>query len=155
MKQYYTYLHCKPDGTPFYVGKGSGRRSKYFGVQRSEHHRNIVAKYGKENILIYIFPCDSEAQALADEMQQIRQLRADGYDLINISIGGESGATGAHWTLSEETKAKQGAAKIGNKNGLFGKSRTGKINTEEHRAKLSAAAKLQWANPEKRPNRNR
>jgi hypothetical protein len=21
MKQFYTYLHCKPDGTPFYEGK--------------------------------------------------------------------------------------------------------------------------------------
>ena len=27
-KQFYTYLHCKPDGTPFYVGKGHDARGK-------------------------------------------------------------------------------------------------------------------------------
>ena len=77
--KYYTYLHCKPTGEPFYVGKGcnvGGRRSHNFS-QRSQHHKNIVAKYGKANIGIFVFNCDSEAQAFADEIQQIAQLRRD------------------------------------------------------------------------------
>jgi len=53
-----------------------------------------VSKHGKNNILIYVFPCDSEQQALADEIQQIAQLRAEGYKLANKSDGGEGGATG-------------------------------------------------------------
>ena len=24
---FYLYLHCRPDGAPFYVGKGRGRRA--------------------------------------------------------------------------------------------------------------------------------
>lgn len=64
--QFYTYLHCKPNGDPFYVGKGcdtgSGRRSHAFG-QRTKHHKNVVAKYGRDNIKVFVFPCESEAQA--------------------------------------------------------------------------------------------
>jgi hypothetical protein len=38
MAQFYTYLHCKPDGTPFYVGKGSGKRSNFM-YDRNPHHQ--------------------------------------------------------------------------------------------------------------------
>ena len=30
MSEFYTYLHCKPNGDIFYVGKGTGRRCKQF-----------------------------------------------------------------------------------------------------------------------------
>lgn len=94
--QFYTYLHCKPDGEPFYVGKGIRstckdnytKRSHNF-TKRNAYHKNIVAKYGKENIGVFVFPCESEEQAFLNEIQQIAQLRRDGYELCNLTDGGE------------------------------------------------------------------
>ena len=135
MNQFYTYLHCRPDGIPFYVGKGCAgrghsRRSHDFKQNRNQHHRNIVAKHGYENILVYVFPCDSEQQSLADEIQQISQLRRDGYDLCNMTDGGE-GISGHQHTI--EMRAKIGAASKGNKYAL------GYRHSSEARAKISAA----------------
>ena len=95
--QFYTYLHCKPDGTPFYVGKGSGRRAHEF-QRRNRHHEFIVQKYGRKNIKVFIFACESEEQAFSDEIHQISQLRKEDIKLTNVSGGGE-GATGAYKTL--------------------------------------------------------
>lgn len=33
----FAYLHCTPDGTPFYVGKGALRRVKYLGGRNAKH----------------------------------------------------------------------------------------------------------------------
>ena len=105
--QFYTYLHCRPDGTPFYVGKGNnrfGKRSHEF-RRRNQYHQHIVSKYGRENILIYIFPCESEEQAFADEAQQIAQLRQAGYSLCNLTDGGE-GSSGRVNTETRSAKLK-------------------------------------------------
>jgi hypothetical protein len=49
--EHYAYIHCKPDGTPFYVGKGSGDRFRVSGA-RNPYYRRTVNKYGAKNILI-------------------------------------------------------------------------------------------------------
>jgi len=104
MQQFYTYLHCKPNGDPFYVGKGCvsrSNRSNNFS-QRSRYHKNIVAKYGAENIGVFVFPCDSEEQALSDEIHQIAQLRAEGFCLVNLTEGGD-GISGYRHTDDHKT----------------------------------------------------
>ena len=106
MKQFYTYLHCKPNGEPFYIGKGCGTRSHNL-ASRNNHHKNIVAKYGKENIKIFVFLCESEAEAVRDEIIQIKQLREDGYILTNVTDGGD-GMSG--FKLDEETRNKMSLA---------------------------------------------
>lgn len=88
-KQFYVYIHCKPDGTPFYVGKGHGNRGYKFN-SRTQYHQNIVAKYGKENIDVLIFPQESEQIAFAVEMKWIAVLRNAEYSLCNLTDGGES-----------------------------------------------------------------
>lgn len=57
MTEFYVYAHLKPDGTPFYVGKGCNGRSREFSCGRNKFHKNIVNKYGKENILIEVVYC--------------------------------------------------------------------------------------------------
>lgn len=142
MSQFYTYLHCKPDGTPFYVGKGcSGangyRRSHSLTSARSEYHRRVVLKYGKNNIRIFVFYCDSEKQALADEIHQIAQLRMDGVKLVNFTDGGE-GTSGLKWTqeqrdrLSQYVKTKDHLRKIS-------EARIGMAHSEESNRRISAA----------------
>lgn len=138
-RTYYTYLHCKPDGEPFYVGKGVDKFYEGHGTDRrcfskknrNKHHRNITAKYGWENILVYVFPCISEVQAFADEIQQIAQLRREGFKLVNITDGGE-GPTG--WVPTVETRLKIATALHGKKRGP---------HSAAHKANLSKANKGQ------------
>jgi len=167
MKRYYTYLHCKPDGVPFYVGKGHGKRCRYFGTGRNLHHRRIIAKYGKENIGVFVFSCESEQHAHADEIQQIAQLRREGFALVNQTDGGEgvSGLKHSPSTLAKMSQSKIGRklspehvkkiadANRGKQTGLGRKHSVetrakmsttrkmipGKIPSEETRAKLSAS----------------
>jgi hypothetical protein len=139
--QFYTYLHCRPDGTPFYVGKGClqykktnhAKRSHNFMAGRNKYHKNIVAKYGAENIGVFVFFCDSEEEAFADEIQQIAQLRLEGYVLANICSGGEGRSGFKH---TQETIAKMSAAHKGKPNG-----RLGYKHSPETRAKMSASGK--------------
>lgn len=121
--KFYTYLHCKPDGTPFYVGKGRGNRALKFS-ERSAHHKSVVAKYGRESIDVFIFPRESEQDAFDTEIRWIAQFMREGHNLANKTNGGEGMSNP---TL--EVRAKISAA---NKN---------KIISEEHRQLLSTLHK--------------
>ena len=147
--QYYTYLHCKPYGTPFYVGKGSGRRAYNF-HHRGIHHKNIVSKYGKENIQIFVFDCSSEEEALIDEIHHIRQLRTEVYPLINLCDGGNSGPVGYKHT--ENAKQRISSNSSGNQYARgykhtedsrkrMSESRTGHLTPPHVRMKISDAQK--------------
>jgi len=165
-QDFYTYIHCKPNGDPFYVGKGHGNRSHRFD-KRNQHHKNIVAKYGRENILIYVTKRDSEESALRAEVRLIRMFRWAGFELCNQTDGGE-GTVGRKLSAEEiarrtekvkgskrsaETKAKQSAASKGKKKSAeacvnMSKAHKGKPNgqlgrkhSEESKQKMSAAAK--------------
>lgn len=89
-QQFFVYLHCKPNGDPFYVGKGDRKRSKQFN-SRNFMHTNVVAKYGRENVEVFAFACESEDDAFASEIAAIKQLRAEGCVLANFTDGGEGG----------------------------------------------------------------
>ena len=143
MKQFYTYLHCKPDGIPFYVGKGYGNRSHNLINSRNPHHKNIVAKYGKENILVYVFECESEEQAFVDEITQIAHLKCEGFELVNMTDGGE-GASGTNVTL--ETRNKMSIkSKLKWQDQEFKKRQSeahkGKVSSQETCNKISAIKK--------------
>lgn len=113
MKQFYVYIHKKPDGTPFYVGKGAGNRAYQF-AKRTQWHKNIVAKYGKENIIIEITHCIDEDQAFDLEKVYIKQLRDSGICLVNLTDGGE-GVTGLiRGAQTPDHKIKNANAKRGN-----------------------------------------
>ena len=87
--KYFVYVHCKPDGIPFYVGKGNQERIKYV-VRDNQHHINVVAKYGLPNIQVITYQCATEKEALNLEVQIIRILRHEmGYVLANMTDGGE------------------------------------------------------------------
>ncbi len=132
-RYFYTYLHCTPDWTPFYVGKGFGRRAYRFS-RRNKHHTGIVKKYGEENIIIRVFFFKSEQEAFDDERAKIADLRKQKIIIANYGDGGE-GPSGV--PRSPETRAKMRVAKLGN---TYGRANKGKPNGWEGR-KLSEAHK--------------
>ena len=109
MKQFYAYIHAKPDYTPFYVGKGVDTRSHRM-TWRNKYHTNIVSKYGEENILISKHECSTEAFALELEVGFIKCLKRMEFALANLTDGGE-GTSGLVFT--DEHRAKLKAASTG------------------------------------------
>ena len=79
MRRFVVYLHRRPNGEIFYVGKGLLRRAYDFAPsRRTDWHKNIVAKYGRENILVDVIECDNEAQAFEIEKAEIAKARSAG-----------------------------------------------------------------------------
>jgi hypothetical protein len=137
MKTFYTYLHCKPNGDPFYVGKGFGNRSNKL-AQRNQYHKNIIAKYGVE---IFVFPCESEEQAFADEIQQIAQLRQAGFELCNQTDGGEGISNPAKEVRIKISNSRKGIAFSAEHRHNLSIARRGRIITPETRAKQAISLK--------------
>lgn len=131
---FYAYIHCKPDFTPFYVGKGRLKRANSL-KQRNPYYMATVGKYGAENIIIGKFACSTEENALALEIGIIKCLKKAGIKLTNFTNGGE-GASGCIPTA--ETRAKMSAAKMG------------KTHSEETRAKMSEVGKKRTFSAETR-----
>lgn len=150
---FYAYIHCKPDGTPFYVGKGLYDRVKLKERKHNKWHCNILQKYGKENILVGSMECSSEDISFQLEIGLIKRLKAMGVELVNQTEGGE-GRIGGVVTEdvrkriseklkgtqnflgqrhSKETREKIGRAQLGNKWSL------GRKLSEEHKKKVSLA----------------
>lgn len=101
MKQFYVYIHKKPDGTPFYVGKGHGKRAYKF-YDRNPYHQSILDKY-KGSVIVEIINCQNESEAFDLEKIYIKQLRDQGYRLSNQTDGGE-GVSG--FKLPDEIKER-------------------------------------------------
>ena len=132
MKTHYTYSHNKPDGTPFYIGKGSGRRA--FTKRTNPYWKNIVAKYGYEvQILAY---WNTHEQALDHEVLLISCMKDMGIELANMTEGGE-GCVGFSHPHTEEHKQKLKGNTYGAS--TWGLTFKGKKHSEESKAKMSYA----------------
>ena len=86
----FAYIHCKPDGIPFYVGKGALRRVNYLG-ERNPFHQSIVKKYGNTNILIGKLECSDDKTAFELERGLIKCIKSMEVKLVNFTDGGEGG----------------------------------------------------------------
>ena len=136
---FYTYLWLRDDGTPYYVGKGSGRRAFRRGAPPSER------------VLIQEHP--SERDAFVAEIFLIayygRKDLGTGC-LINLKDGGQGGSN-----PSEETREKMSSARAGKKLGPLSAEHKEKLSaigkrrvcSDETRAKLSAAGKRRKKKP--------
>ena len=126
--KFYSYLWLRDDGTPYYAGKGKGRRA--FQTQ----HRRIHPP--KDRLRILVTPCGTEAEAFALEIYTIdlygRKDLGTGC-LRNLTNGGEGNA-GA--IVSVATRCKMRAAKVGKPI-----ARKGYRASPETRQKQSLAAK--------------
>lgn len=158
-QEFYVYVYKRPDGVPFYVGKGVLRRVYSLSPsRRTKHFMNVVAKYGRDNILLEYLKCGSEEEAFAWEVRLIEAYRRESVNLINITNGGEgvSGrkATprmrenlakwqGAYASLSEDAKQRilDGLARGRAKNAEWRKTEAGIA----HNQRLQELGKLNLA----------
>lgn len=157
---YYVYTHSRPNGEVFYVGKGKGNRC-YVMNRRNKHHKNIVEKYGVDNIIVIkVIEFISERAAISEEIALIARLRLSGISLANMTDGGE-GMSG--FCMSDETKKKLSDMNSGENHPMYGKKRPqevldkmskalkGRVMSEETRTRMSNSRKgeknIFWGKP--------
>ena len=110
MNEFYVYVHTLPDGTPFYVGKGSEGRATSTNGRSTWWHRTVKKHYGNEfphhNVLIENI---TEADAFAKETEMIglygRKDKSLG-PLVNMTDGGDGPRGHRHSKKSKERMSK-------------------------------------------------
>ena len=134
---FYIYEHWRPDTSKcFYVGKGRGRRA-YRMNNRNEWHTRIVNKLKESNFFVevrLVVTGLTEEQALEQEKVRVKFWRDLGYQLVNLTGGGDGVRC-----PSEETREKMRLAH---------KRRQTPEAIEKCREKTNAL----WANAEWRKN---
>jgi hypothetical protein len=121
MNNYYTYAYLREDGTPYYIGKGKGKRIH----QKCRRLFNLPPKERR----IFLKKNLTEEEAFKHEIYMIAVLgRKDlGTGILNNFTNGGEGASGLK--CSEETKRK------------LSESHKGITHTEETKRKLSESHK--------------
>ncbi len=148
MTQFYAYIHCKPDGSPFYVGKGKGGRAYEFKRPRNPYYANTVAKYGTP--LVGKLDCSSEEIAFELEKGLIKCLRRMGVKLTNLTDGGDGTSGYRH---DDAAKEKCRIAASGPNNSWYGKKRPEHSEALKGRKRPFVAAQMRaWIAKHGHPN---
>lgn len=137
---FYVYVWHSANGTPFYVGKGTGKRAREIS-RRTADFRAVHAEGGCYVEIVDEFILESQAHAYEIELIALYGRRECGGLLVNKTDGGEGSSGFVH---SDETRTKLSAMRTGTidtdetreKKSAWQRGRT---LTEEHRANLSIA----------------
>ena len=131
MAKYYVYTYAKPDGTIFYVGKGSGYRiNTHENMARKgddSYRSRVIRKVWREGGEVRkekVFETDDEQEAFDYERMLTREI---GLAYLTNAVEGGGGTSG--WRHSEETLA------------LLSKKHMGQKHTAEHKRYISAFMK--------------
>ena len=122
---FYVYMYVRPDGTPWYVGKGCKYRRRPY---QSDTVARCIARPDDDSLCVMVQENMTEAAAFALEVELIAKHKreCDGGILVNKCLGGP-GAKGVKHKPgrpsamkdkkhSDVSKAKMSEAKQGNQN---------------------------------------
>ena len=144
---FYAYLWLRPNGTPYYVGKGC--------ENRAFSRRRDVSRPPKDKTRILIFYRYSEQEAFETEKELIRNWgRKDiGTGCLHNHTDGGEGVSGRKHT--SEDLVKMSAAQKGRPHSpehiaKVAKNWVGRKHTSESKAKMSASAHKRKATSETR-----
>lgn len=130
---FYTYIHTRAsDNKPFYVGKGKGRRA-HERMGRSDHWKRTVAKHGLKVDIAARW--STEAEAFEHEKFLILCFKDMKMPLVNQTDGGEGRAG---WVPGQEFRK------------MVSRIHTGKVTSDETKAKMSASGLIANMDPEVR-----
>ena len=146
MNRFYVYVLFRPDGTPCYVGKGSGRRARAHNSGNSHNAgvRRLASESG-ELPMVLIRGRISEAEAFSVEMALIAAVgRRDlgTGPLLNRTAGGD-GVSGPR-TVEHNEKLRRtrfGRPKTADEIAKISASMKGRTFSLEHREAISRAKK--------------
>ena len=129
-----TYAHYTPQGRLFYIGKGRDVRRAYSLKGRNVYWHRVVAKYGKPEVQI-LAEWRTNQEALDHEILLISCFRKMGYELCNITEGGEGSLGMIPWnkgrSWSDEVKVKCGKANKDKKHWLGRKHKPSTIQKQK------------------------
>ncbi|PDT79954.1 NUMOD3 domain-containing DNA-binding protein [Sinorhizobium sp. BJ1] len=130
MNNFYVYAWLRPCGTPFYIGKGVGKRDRQ--VKNNPIFKNILSKIkrsGNEPVLIRILENLDEDEAFEMEKALIKSYgrKNNGTGILANMTDGGDGVSG--WVASDETRSK------------MSESQKGKVFSPETRKKIGDANK--------------
>ncbi len=128
---YYTYLYLRADGTPYYVGKGSGYR-KF--VRRG---RVIAPPLDKSFVLTQEFPTEADAFAAEQFLIAYYGRKDLGLGILHNRTNGGEGTSGFTRVVSQKQREEHRCLMSGKPKSLV------------HRRHLGDGARIRWAIPSK------